>query len=303
MTNKIFLFEYYYQSNQLTLAESIGNDIFSQVLLYIEDSDIQEDIKHQYIFIIIVCYLYGWGTSKNIPKHYDYSFLYAMKDNPVAQNSLGNCYSSGLGVICNPQQAIYWYKLAAEHHYPPAQYNLGICYDTGYGVSIDYHQAFINYQQAAKQGFKDAQHNLGICYVIGQGITKNYKQAMKWLQLAQDNTTYYSIFSSMKKKNKDLLTNINQEKKKKNNDWIKIIPNTKQIPSTERYKSSNNTNITSDKFVIISEKKKFLEKRDVLDSKTNNTWIKIITSFDTTNKETIKQNAKQQSNWIIVTQK
>ena len=48
--------------------------------------------------------------------------------------SLGVMYDLGQGVLENKNQAVYWYKLAAEQGHSEAQYNLAISYYKGTGV-------------------------------------------------------------------------------------------------------------------------------------------------------------------------
>jgi len=42
--------------------------------------------------------------------------------------------SSGQVVPQNYEEAVKWYRLAAEQECAPAQCNLGLCYETGHGV-------------------------------------------------------------------------------------------------------------------------------------------------------------------------
>jgi TPR repeat protein len=51
-----------------------------------------------------------------------------------AQNRLGMCYDSGVGVAKDESEAVKWFKLAANQNLPAGQYNLGDCYKRGYVV-------------------------------------------------------------------------------------------------------------------------------------------------------------------------
>jgi hypothetical protein len=64
----------------------------------------------------------------------------------------------------NYEEAVKWYRLAAEQECAPAQCNLGLCYETGRGVEQNIREAVKWFIRAARQGDKTAQHNLGVYY-------------------------------------------------------------------------------------------------------------------------------------------
>ncbi len=64
----------------------------------------------------------------------------------------------------NHEEAVKWYRLAAEQECGPAQCNLGLCYETGRGVPQNVREAVKWFCRAARQGDKTAQHNLGVYY-------------------------------------------------------------------------------------------------------------------------------------------
>ena len=66
-------------------------------------------------------------------------------------------------------EAIKWYRLAAEQGYSVAQSNLGFMYDNGFGTTQDYNEAVKWYRLAAEQGYSVAQFNLGVMYENGLG--------------------------------------------------------------------------------------------------------------------------------------
>jgi TPR repeat protein len=105
-----------------------------------------------------------------------------------AQNNLGTCYSSGLGVTQNYTKAAEWYRKAAEQGVAGAQVNLGGCYYNGTGVARDYVEAVRWYKKAAIQG---EGNNLALCYANGLGVAKDLNRAKEiWLELmAKGNKT------------------------------------------------------------------------------------------------------------------
>ena len=72
-----------------------------------------------------------------------------------------------MGVEKDLNKAIkYWEKAAAQGH-AVAQNTLGKCYTEGVGGATDYKKAFEYYKKAADQDYADAQYNLGFCYIRG----------------------------------------------------------------------------------------------------------------------------------------
>ena len=121
--------------------------------------------------------------------------LAAEKGFPDAQFALGNCYYRGDGVNKNYIEAVNWYQLAAEHGYAKAQNALGDCYLNGIGVREDKDEALKWYRLSAEKGNADAQFNLGSCYYIGNGVTQNYSEALKWYQFAAKQGDAYAQFN------------------------------------------------------------------------------------------------------------
>ena len=50
----------------------------------------------------------------------------------------------------------------------------------------DYEEAVKWYRKAAEQNYADAQVNLGVCYMEGQGVGKDYVEAVKWYRKAAE---------------------------------------------------------------------------------------------------------------------
>ncbi len=67
----------------------------------------------------------------------------ADRGDAAAQYSLGQMYSNGdEGLPKDPEQAVRWWRLAAEQGHPLSQYRLGLMYRFGKGVTKDYVQAY-----------------------------------------------------------------------------------------------------------------------------------------------------------------
>jgi TPR repeat protein len=82
------------------------------------------------------------------------------------------------------QEALKWYRPAAEQGYAPAQYSLGVAYERGQGVPQDYREAVKWYRRAAAQGNELAQVNLGVMYTKGKGVGQDFVRAHMWFNLA-----------------------------------------------------------------------------------------------------------------------
>ena len=73
-------------------------------------------------------------------------------DNASAQSSLGTVYADGLGVLQDQQEAVRWFRAAAEEGDARGQNNLGVMYASGRGVLQDDAVAFGWFENAAEQG-------------------------------------------------------------------------------------------------------------------------------------------------------
>ena len=77
-----------------------------------------------------------------------------------AQCSIGLCYENGTGIEKNDEEAVRWYRKAAEQGFAPAQSKLGFSYMRGTGVEKNEEEAVRWFRKAAKQGDRTAQFNL-----------------------------------------------------------------------------------------------------------------------------------------------
>jgi uncharacterized protein len=99
----------------------------------------------------------------------------------AAQFHLGDCYEDGAGVTNNYAEASKWYRKAAEQHHVVAQGRLGII-NSALGVNET--EALKWIRKAADENDAKAQDRLGYCYWLGLGVTKDSVEAWKWCYLA-----------------------------------------------------------------------------------------------------------------------
>ncbi len=133
---------------------------------------------------------YNMGVVSMEREEYENAVRYfrkaAEQGHAQAQNNLGVCYANGKGVEKDVYEAVKWYRKAAEQRYVLAQYNLGVCYENGKGVEKDVYEAVKWYRKAAEQKYASAQFNLGGCYANGAGVEKDMDKAVKWYRKAAE---------------------------------------------------------------------------------------------------------------------
>jgi TPR repeat protein/serine/threonine protein kinase len=106
--------------------------------------------------------------------------------NLSAMNNLGAGYEDGHGVPKDIEESIKWYRKAAELGLALSQRNLAYAYLSGEGVSKNIETAIGWYKKAAMQGDADAQYVLGLAYTGGDGIAEDLVESAKWIQKAAD---------------------------------------------------------------------------------------------------------------------
>ena len=102
-----------------------------------------------------------------------------------AQYALGRLYEKGKGMERDFEQALVWYRKAAEKEHPDSQYRLAVGYAYGLGIKKDEGEALSWLRKAANNGQKRAQKVLAQAYEEGRfGLTADPKQAKYWYDKA-----------------------------------------------------------------------------------------------------------------------
>ena len=86
----------------------------------------------------------------------------------------------------NYQEAVYWYRQAADKGSAAAQYTLGFMYHDGRGLKQSYPEAVKWFIKAAEQEYPPAQTALGIMYLHGVGVAQDTDEAVKLLSKAAE---------------------------------------------------------------------------------------------------------------------
>ena len=110
-------------------------------------------------------------------------FDLAKERDDKAQMMLGMSEYMGLSGFKDLDEAINWYRLAADKGNQYAQYTLGKIFEES-EEKRDYSQAFKWYEKAAKSGNGFAQYKLGMFFLDGKGVMLNQESAHIWLNLS-----------------------------------------------------------------------------------------------------------------------
>lgn len=102
-----------------------------------------------------------------------------------AQHIVADCYRFGLGTLKNGDEAVRWYRKAAEQDDLQSIYALEEFYMWGsYGLEKNTEKAVQMWHKAAETGDVIAQHSLGNLYLEGLYVEPNREEAIKWYRKA-----------------------------------------------------------------------------------------------------------------------
>jgi len=127
----------------------------------------------------------------------------AEKGVPEAQFWLGVAFDQRLWFgVTDEQEALKWFRKAAEQGNPDAEATLGMDYEWGEGVKQDYGKAAYWYRRAAEHvpnlgGAGQGRNHLGLLYADGKGVPKDYVQAYMWFSLVGTNMNIVYIQEEM----------------------------------------------------------------------------------------------------------
>ncbi|MGZ8907775.1 MAG: hypothetical protein ACXW1U_18885 [Methylobacter sp.] len=133
-------------------------------------------------------YFDGCGVEEDYEQAVFWYRKAAEQGNTNAQYKLGNAYFHGWHgwVEQNDELAAFWFRKAAEQDNASAQHYLGCIYGSGEGVEQDSEQAAFWYRKAAEQGHTCALACLGWSYAFAEGVEQDDEQAVFWLHKAAE---------------------------------------------------------------------------------------------------------------------
>jgi TPR repeat protein len=113
-------------------------------------------LTDNYDACLMVGYIYEMGWMEQSIDYKKAFVYYAKATNGgerymVSQYNLGICYSKGIGVEKDEEEAIKWFKKSAENGYANAQKELAASYEYGLGVNISLKEAIYWYEKSCKQ--------------------------------------------------------------------------------------------------------------------------------------------------------
>ena len=119
---------------------------------------------------------------RDYPKAYKLLLPLAKKGYAKAQLIVGDCLVNGQGVFMDTEEAVKWYRAAADQEMPEAQHRMYECCCDGVGVERNQENAAKWCRKAAEAGYEEAMFDMGMLYVNGTGVEKNAKSAFKWFR-------------------------------------------------------------------------------------------------------------------------
>ena len=150
-------------------------------------NEFRETLDASDIYDIGDLFYYGnEGFEQSYENAVDWYKVAAEKDYRPAQCDLGLMYRLGRGVEQDYDTALTWYRKAANQGSAVGQYNVGFFYYKGWGVDQNYSQALYWTRKAADQDYDAAQNLLGLMYEFGNGVTQSYTEAVSWYRKAAD---------------------------------------------------------------------------------------------------------------------
>ena len=116
------------------------------------------------------------------PKAYKLLLPLAKKGYAKAQLLVGDCHANGQGVFMDTEEAVKWYRSAADQELPEAQHRMFECCRDGVGIERNSANAAKWCRKAADAGLEEAMFEMGMLYVTGSGVEQNEKSAFRWFR-------------------------------------------------------------------------------------------------------------------------
>jgi hypothetical protein len=132
--------------------------------------------------------LFQLGRVLDVRGEYEEAVYYfrraADKGYAAAQVYLGLLHAIGQGVARDPKEAIRLFNLAAEQDYAVAYVRLGMMYNGVPGVSADPSRAYAAFLKAAEHGDEEGQLELAKLFEAGRGVPRDVGKAKDWYHKA-----------------------------------------------------------------------------------------------------------------------
>jgi TPR repeat protein len=111
----------------------------------------------------------------------------AMQGNSRAQHSLGQMYERAQGVDRDLEEALRWYRRAAEQGHALSQYRVAVAYAFGLGGVLKDDATAVRWvHRAAENGHRKSQQILARVYETGElGVTRDERKAKYWKEMSE----------------------------------------------------------------------------------------------------------------------
>jgi TPR repeat protein len=129
------------------------------------------------------------GTRKDYDEAMQWFRKAADQGNAVAQERIGAMYRHGKGINQSDKDAIFWLQKSAEQGNADAEYTLGEMYWSGRignNFKLQQQEAMKWLLKAAEQENFAAQRLIGKTYLSGRGFDKDFSKAEAWLERSAD---------------------------------------------------------------------------------------------------------------------
>lgn len=138
--------------------------------------------QHDYngIYNLGMCFSRGLGVEKDPNNAFTCFCSAAKRGHAEAINTIGGFFREGLLVKKDLKKANKWFKKSCDFNNRYGQLNYGLALLRGEGVAEDTAEAVRLFTLSAEQGCAEAALCLSSCYDRGVGVEKDVLKALKW---------------------------------------------------------------------------------------------------------------------------
>ncbi|MDK9701276.1 MAG: sel1 repeat family protein, partial [bacterium] len=186
-----------------------------------------ENGKGEAFYDLGVAYMNEMGVKKDFPTAIKYFEKGALLKNADCMTSLGLIYQAGARIDsslqANPEEAVKWYKQAAELNHLEAIQHLAMMYAMGMGVPKFEAEAIKWFQKGCELGSWEMMWGYGQCFQDGKGVKKDLVQAYALMSasagFAEHPTQKKGMTEHLEKLAKELSAEQLKAAEKLSNEW------------------------------------------------------------------------------------
>ena len=129
-----------------------------------------------------ICLMQGYGCQPDSLAAVENLMAAADGGYAQSQNYLGDLYEEQEDF----DNAVRYFKMAADQGSFDGLCNLGYCYEKGHGVILSFKKAYNLYKQAADAGSVRGMKMVGNCYLESIGVEEDGNEALRWFMMAAE---------------------------------------------------------------------------------------------------------------------